>query len=147
MSKYYVGCEGTQDEFYAFLLDLAQKVDWALHPWEQPTVKYAMGPVSNEIAIDKEAIAKAVAAPKPKQQEAKQDAAAAPKEEPKVAPKEEAEAISLEDLRAKAIDLGRKHGNEAMKSILAKVGVSKLSAMDGAQRNLAAQLIQEATGA
>lgn len=133
MPKYYVGCEGTQDEFYDFLLDLAQKVDWAQHPWEQPTVKAAMTP------IDKEAISKAVASvadPEP----VKQDAAAETRNE---TPVEEA-SISLEELRAKAIDLGRKRGNDVMKTILTKVGVTKLSAMDGPQRNLAAQMIEEA---
>ncbi len=42
MAKYSIGCEGTQEEFYSFLLDLSQKVNWAMNPWDHPTVERAL---------------------------------------------------------------------------------------------------------
>lgn len=42
MPKYSIGCEGSKEEFYAFLLDLSQKIQWATRPWEHPTVEQAL---------------------------------------------------------------------------------------------------------
>lgn len=66
-----------------------------------------------------------------KQEEAKKEAAKAP-------------AIDVKEMRAKAIAFGKAHGNDAMKLILAKIGVAKLSDLSADQRILASQMIDEA---
>ncbi|WP_288339042.1 hypothetical protein [uncultured Allobaculum sp.] len=53
--------------------------------------------------------------------------------------------IDVKEMRAKAIAFGKAHGNDAMKLILAKIGVAKLSDLSADQRILAAQMIDEAS--
>lgn len=52
--------------------------------------------------------------------------------------------IDVKEMRAKAIAFGKAHGNDAMKLILAKIGVAKLSDLSADQRVLASQMIDEA---
>lgn len=52
--------------------------------------------------------------------------------------------IDVKEMRAKAIAFGKAHGNDAMKLILAKIGVAKLSDLSAEQRVLASQMIDEA---
>ncbi len=121
MPKYYVGCEGSKEEFYTFILDLAQKIEWAIHPWEHPTVEKAL----YENKISKNII--------PKQDDQEEITSEKPPE------------VSLAELRSKAVIFGRDHGTDAMKTILAKIGVTKLSDMTAQQRAQASQLIDEAS--
>lgn len=52
--------------------------------------------------------------------------------------------IDAKEMRAKAIAFGKAHGNDAMKLILAKIGVAKLSDLSADQRVLASEMIDEA---
>lgn len=139
MPKYYVGCEGSQEDFYEFLLDLAEKVDWALHPWEQPMVQRAMkdgeiqkpktepkaGPISQDNILPDTPVStpKAEIAPA-KAQEAKAEGF-----------------ISAEELQNLCADLGERFGKAAFKELKEKAGFSSMKALDGKGRTDFAAMI------
>lgn len=124
MAKYTVGCEGTQEEFYNFLLDLSQKIQWAMHPWEHPSVEAAL--------YKKEA-------------ENSKGLETTPSEPSQ--PINQAPQISPEELRTKSIAFGKAGGQKKMKEFLVQLGVKKLSELDATQRITMSKLIDEASQA
>lgn len=123
MAKYVVGCEGTQEEFYSFLLDLSQKIQWAMYPWEHPSVEAALYKKEASHSKEVETTSFEVAPSQPSQ----------------------AQQVSPEDLRAKSIAFGKAGGQEQMKKFLIQLGVKKLSELDASQRVTMSALIDEAS--
>ncbi len=123
MAKYSIGCEGTQEEFYNFLLDLSQKVNWAMNPWDHPTVERALYKKESPIT-----------------QEAENTPFEVEPSQPSQAPQ-----VSPEELRAKSIAFGKAGGQEQMKKFLIQLGVKKLSELDASQRVTMSALIDEAS--
>lgn len=158
MPKYFIGCEGaSQDEFYDFLLDIAQKIDWAMHPWEQPIVKKEM-----DLAANVERRYQG-----PCRGEAKTDEAAQPVqttetvqtvvetiatdtilpgvEEKQTSQVEETAGptITADELQNKCLLLGNKFGKQAFKELKAKAGFESMSKLDAQGRaNFAAMIDQ-----
>lgn len=155
MPKYFIGCEGaSQDEFYDFLLDIAQKIDWAMHPWEQPIVKretelaanvekHYQGPCRGEVKKTDE----------PKATQAITETVNAVVETiatdtilPGVGEKAEEPSrplITADELQNKCLALGNKFGKQAFKELKAKAGFESMSKLDAQGRaNFAAMIDQ-----
>lgn len=149
MPKYYVGCEGSQEEFYEFLLDLAQKIGWAECPFEHPAVEKAAkeGKLSTNYVPPKPVVP---ATPAPKL-----DPAPAvdlgpiqldplPFDQPAEAPAPAEDGptyITKDQLQKKCMALGDAYGKQAFKELKAKAGFTSMSALDGKGRQAFADMI------
>lgn len=150
MPKYYVGCEGSQEEFYEFLLDLAQKIGWAESPFEHPAVEKAAkeGKLSTNYKAPKPVVP-ATPAPKPAPVPAVDMGPIQPDPLPFDQPAE-ATAPAAEDgptyitkdqLQKKCMALGDAYGKQAFRELKAKAGFTSMSALDGKGRQDFADMI------
>lgn len=155
MPKYFIGCEGASpDDFYDFVEDIAQKLDWARHPWEQPIVKKEME-LAEKVKADYKDVRRAE--PKktaPTEQKTAVVETVATKVETIEAdnilpgtnePTEETKRpeITADELQNKCLALGNKYGKGAFKELKAKAGFESMSKLDAQGRaNFAAMIDQ-----
>ena len=155
MPKYYVGCEGSQQEFYEFLIDLAQKVNWAECPFEHPAVEKAAkeGKLSTNYVPPKPVVPTTPAptsapAPKPGPTPVVDmspiQSDPLPFDQPAEAPAPAEDGptyITKDQLQKKCMALGDAYGKQAFKELKAKAGFTSMSALDGKGRQAFANMI------